>query len=194
MATLAQIQAISKRIKPHLNEIPVSNQGRDRISAALSLVADCHFQAIIYLFKRKLFASAFALLRPQMETSLRGAWALHCNDEDAVEAAHQNDEFPKINMILDHLEKSEKFSRRKLSKTLSPPSIRVFHSFTHGGSFQIVNHLKEDAIEPSFSQGVIDKAMTTAAFFGLFTAVNVALLAANEELAEKIAGIFEELE
>lgn len=194
MATLAQIQAISKRIKPYLKEIPVSNQGRYRISAALLLVADCHFQAILYLLERKLFfASAFALIRPLVEASLRGAWALHCNDEDAVEAARRDDKFPMMSDAIERLEKMEGFACGTLSKVFSPCK-KVFHSYTHGGTFQVLNHLTEDAIEPNFPQEVIDEAMTIAAFFGLFTAANVALLAGNEDLAEKISDIFEELE
>jgi hypothetical protein len=190
MATLAQIKTVSERIGQHLKNISVLNQGRHRVSAALLQVADGHFQAIIFLFEQKFHASAFALLRPLMEASLRGAWALHCNDEKAVDEALQNDKFPMMSDAIERLEQLDGFSCGTLSRLFSLCK-KALHSYTHGGSFQVVSHLTPESIEPSFSPQLIEEAMSIAAFFGLFAAANIALVANNAALAEKIGGEFD---
>ena len=157
-----------------------------RTAAALLHVADGHFQAIVVLLQSRLYGSAFALLRPLIETSLRGAWAYHCNNDRAVAEAVQRDKLPMMMDAVARLETFEAFSCGALSSILEQIKTGL-HSYTHGGTVQVANHLKTDAIEPSFSDAEIEEAMSIAAFFEQFVAAHVALVGNNLQLAEQIA-------
>ena len=185
MTTLQQLKKVSEKLSGYLSGLNVKNEGRHRISAALLHIADGHFQAIIILFEKKLYASAFALLRAQIETSLRGAWVLHCNDDVVVNEAVQKDKFPKLSEVIVLLEQLEGFKHGRLSKLLAPCK-KALHSYTHGGSYQIASHLTPDSIEASFSDELVADAMSLAGLFGLFTAVNVALVVGNTTVADAI--------
>jgi hypothetical protein len=185
MTTLQQLREISEKLSGYLSGLNVRNEGRHRISAALLHIADGHFQAIILLFEKKLYASAFALLRAQIETALRGAWVLHCNDEVVVDKAVLKDKFPELYEVIALLEQLEGFKHGRLSKLLAPCK-KALHSYTHGGSYQIAGHLTPDSIEASFSDELVADGMSLAGLFGLFTAVNVALVADNATVTEAI--------
>lgn len=161
-----------------------------RTAAALLHAADGHFQAIVVLLQSRLYGSAFALLRPLIETSLRGAWAYHCDNDSAVAEAVQKDQLPMMMDAVTRLETLDAFSCGALSRILAQIK-KALHSYTHGGTVQIANHLKTDAIEPSFSDAEIEEAMSIAAFFELFVAAHVALVGNNFPLAEKIAQEFD---
>lgn len=88
------------------------------------------------------------------------------------------------------LETLDAFSCGALSRILAQIKTAL-HSYTHGGAAQIANHLKTDAIEPSFSDAEIEEAMSIAAFFERFVAVHVALVGNNLQLAGQIAQEFD---
>ena len=66
--------------------LQLKGNSRSRVTLACFAVAQQHHSAILILLDRltPLHATAFALLRPLMEATLRGEWVLHCATDDQV--------------------------------------------------------------------------------------------------------------
>ena len=126
-------------------------------SMALLDLAHEHAKSIAFLMEKKLYGSAYALLRPCIEGYFRGQWLFHCATDDQVTNFTSSDaRWPKLSQqikeVAEHQE-SPKTYERYLNKNLG-----VLDALTHGLSTQIKwrcndNHIgfirmsEEDTVE-----------------------------------------------
>lgn len=77
---------ISEALGQQLHGLRLPNDSRSRVAFACFACAQQHQSAILILLQRKhrLEATAFALLRPLLEATLRGEWILHCATTEQV--------------------------------------------------------------------------------------------------------------
>ncbi len=75
-----------ERYGMQLHGMHIKGDPRSRVAFACFAIAHQHHTAILMLLDRQtpLHATAFALLRPLLEATLRGEWTLHCATDDQV--------------------------------------------------------------------------------------------------------------
>ena len=119
---------------------------RNRSSGALFDISDEHAEAIVILLEEKYYASAYALVRPMLETFIRASWIQHCATDDEIEKTMEKDKFDlTLRQMLTCVEE-----KRQWEKTLTrclDSALNTMHGYTHGGTQIIARRLKNGYIE-----------------------------------------------
>lgn len=177
--------AIAKWLARELNDLSIDATLRNRLAGGCFSVTQDHQCAITLLLDEKMFASAFALLRPLYESYIRGLWLAHCATEEHVERFKQADEPPKIAAMLAAIEGLDAYSAGTLSR-FKAESWSAMCSYTHTGSRQVLRWQTEAAIEPNYPPEEICEVAKASTSYALLSAVGMANLAEDEPLAHKI--------
>ena len=145
----AKIQA--ERYGQQLHGLGLPGDARSRVAFACFAVAQQHHSAMLILLDRPnpLQSSAFALLRPLMEATLRGEWVLHCATDDQVQ-----------NFALGGKQQLDMASVIKALEKLNPGSDahrilylnnwKIVSSYTHGFEHQVQHWLVESDVAPKY--------------------------------------------
>jgi hypothetical protein len=134
-------------IHSKLHDLPVHFEVH--IPCALYYICLQHSAGAMLLLKNMCHAPAFALARPIFETFVRALWFYSAATPEQKAAAAE-DNFPRLSRLIDAL--------RDVPDT--GPIIRRFndisrlHSFTHGGTAQILQHMDERTLEAHFSKNM----------------------------------------
>ena len=137
-------------------EIPDANQ-KAMLFAAFLQNSLSHFCAINILIEKRLFNSAFALIRVFFESILRGQYMAYIYDNTIVNTIYTNRKkwkFPapeKMCKDLDRLFEVDMFDKIKTQ------SYGMMNDYTHTGHNQIARHFSEEkcTIEPDFDAALI---------------------------------------
>ena len=173
---------VAKWLAAHFNDLSLDASVRNRASGACLSVAQDHHCAIALLLRERLFASAFALLRLQYESYIRGLWLAHCASDAQVLAFTKGTEPPKIAELLEAIEQREAFASGTLSR-FKAEMWSAMCSYTHTGDLQIQRWQTKAAIEPNYPPEEICEVANTSASFALLSGIGMATLANNEVLA-----------
>lgn len=128
-----------------------NNDLRSRVSAACFAVSQQHHNSILILLSRRpsLQATSFALLRPLVESVVRGLWLFHAATENQVE------EYVRSGTKLDMasmMKSLDKLAGLDAYKGLYLKNWSVLSAYTHTGEFQVQRWLKTNHIEPDYSE------------------------------------------
>jgi hypothetical protein len=132
-----------------------------------------HLGAIILLAKTgQHYGSAFAILRPLMETCIRAFWVLYIAEDDAlISIAKRQQEFPGFESArssLEHLFQKIDVKLFHIDKAV----VNTIHGFTHSGMEQIVHRYGTDrGIVPEYREKDILELLNQAARFSVMAAV-----------------------
>ncbi|HTP66452.1 MAG TPA: hypothetical protein VMJ66_13755, partial [Geobacteraceae bacterium] len=112
---------------------PTTNRHR----VAISLLHLCleHHQGIHVLIDQNVIGSAFALLRPQLETYVRGVWFHHCAEDEQIQTFLEGGDPPRFGNLIEAIEQIEGFDCGTLSD-IKNTVYRNLNDFTHGGATQ----------------------------------------------------------
>ncbi len=133
----------------------------------------------------ELTGSAFALIRSQFESFVRGAWLFHCATPDEANA-FANHDLLDLNMtrLIDAVETTHPdFSGGVLSQ-LKDRQWKSMCSFAHGGSYQIRRRISADEIAPNYSDADCVRMLRSARFFALLAAIEATTIARREEIKQ----------
>ncbi len=194
--TLQQTIKISVRWMNFCNDL-VDNKNteasnRSRIVAALLHLSMEHHGAIYLLTLNKHYGSAFALLRPQFESFIRGIWFLHCATDEQIDSFIKNKEPPKINSLLKDIESIPGYEEGTLKKA-KDEVWSTLCGYTHGGYFQDAYRNTETEIAPDYDEEHIIGLLIMANNITLLTMVAFARLVNNDKLATDVANEHKEL-
>ena len=146
-----------KDIEINLKKITLLDD-RTKLFIGFYRVALTHYISIIYLIEKKLYSSAFVLLRPLFESIIRGEYTYHILDDENIKRLYKTDNYDEI------------FKGRKLSKALddknktnyffkiyTSPAYKKMNDFIHTGAIQIAKSFNEDnkTIEANFDDELI---------------------------------------
>ncbi len=123
---------------------------KGKFVSTMLFVAFNHCDGIQTLVKKKNFASAYALVRPLLESSFRAFWLHRCATEDQVKKCIDSDNWKSAWGLINAYETEMEFSPT-LSNIWSElrPSL---HSYTHGGLQIASRHIdSENTITPNVS-------------------------------------------
>ncbi len=152
-------------------DLPASD--RMRAVGAAWWVALEHHAGIVLLVRFGKLASAFALLRPEIDSYLRGLWLASSATDAEVSGFLSGDSAPG----------SEKLSHRlEAEGILDPDSLTAIQremwcavcDYTHTGCRQIVRHLTDSTVESAHDPEEIVELLSCANAWALMAAIGVA--------------------
>lgn len=165
-----------------IDGINVAATNRTRVSISLHHLCIEYHNGIHVLIENQIFGSAFVLLRPQYEAYHRGAWFHFCADEHSIEKFLQGNEPPKIQVLIDELEKKESFN----SGFLSNIKMKIWNNlnnFTHGGSIQVKARNTSDEIVQNYRVEHIIDILGFSAVLSYLAGIEIARVLENDNLA-----------
>lgn len=153
--TLAEAVELAETLGQRLHGLRLPNEAISRVAFACFAVAQQHQSAILILLQRKprLEATAFALLRPLLEATLRGEWILHCaTDEQVRTFALGGKRQLDMSNVVRALEARNPGSN--VHEVLYTDLWQVVSAYTHTYEHQ-VQHWLGDEIAPSYSEAQV---------------------------------------
>jgi len=150
--SLPQALQIAEELGNRLHGLRLPNDRRSRVAFACFAVAQQHHSAILILLnlENPLQATAFALLRPTLEATLRGEWVLHCaTDQEVKTFALGGEKQVSMSKVVRKLEEAGPAadSHRILYKALWP----ILSAYTHTYEHQVQHWLSPDGVAPNYS-------------------------------------------
>jgi len=176
---------IIQKIDATLHGAEISSDDRHRLAGACLDVAIEHQKAIVVLINRKFFGSAFALVRAQFETYIRGLWLERCATEKEVDAFKWDVIGKSFKAIIAEIENCEGYNEGVLS-SVRTKSWDAMNSYTHGGYMQAVRRMSEDYMEPNYSADEIEEVLNFANSIGMLAALEIAIMTCKQELMESL--------
>lgn len=140
-------------------------------------IAQAHAKAIVILLEAPIYASAYALVRPLIESFVKAAWIQHCSSDDDIKDIVKKDDFPlSFGEMLSAVE--EKQGWEKTLTQLKKSAWKSIHSYTHGGMQLISRRFKDAYVEHNVDEEEI---------IGILQLVNlIAFLSLNEMIGMSI--------
>lgn len=180
--TLNQAVKLAETLGQRLHGLRLPNEARFRVSFACFAVAQQHQSAILILLQHepRLEATAFALLRPLLEATLRGEWILHCATDEQVKtfALGGKKQLDMSNVVKD-LESCNPGSNAH--EVLYKKLWQVVSAYTHTYEHQ-VQHWLGDEIAPSYTEEQVSWLLNASCgCLALLTASVRSLAVVNDE-------------
>ena len=172
-----------------LNELAFSFTPRKALAVALLHLSIEHRNAILVSVKHGLTGSAHALLRPQLESAVRGFWVVdHASDSDIAKFAG-GAEPPRIDKLLTDLKSSERFDGSLLA-SVKDKNWKAMCDLTHGGARQAGARVQANEVSAGFTAGDLIELLDFSASGSAFVAAGMADIAENSVLVGRIAQAF----
>jgi hypothetical protein len=156
----------------------------DRNRVAVSLYHLCleHHQAIHTLVDHGVIGSAFALVRPQLEAYVRGAWFAACATNRQVARFLKNEDPPKIGVLIEDLEKRAAYKDGSLRR-MKAELWDTLCGFTHGGLIQVLARNKDDEIAQRYNLPHITALIKASPILSYLACVGMARVLDRQPLA-----------
>ena len=181
---IQQSEQLIRWLDSSIDGLEVPSEDRMRLAAGCLATALEHQKAIVLLTANSLSGSAAALVRLLFEAYVRGVWLMYSASDKEVEK-FKSDKIKKIGELIAELETHEAFSGGTLSH-VKETSWKTMNSFTHSGFYQAVRQNTADSITPNHTDEEKKDALDTANSFGILTAIAIADMADNEQLAQSV--------
>lgn len=151
--SLAQAIELAETLGQRLHGLRLRNDSRSRVAFACFAVAQQHQSAILILLQRqpRLEATAFALLRPLLEATLRGEWILHCaSDEQVKTFALGGKKQLDMSSVVRALENMN--SGSNAHQVLYANLWSIVSAYTHTYEHQVQHWLVEEDVAPTYAE------------------------------------------
>ncbi len=180
MKNLENVKKLLNTIGNEINGVNFIADARTQLSCPLFTLCLDHAAAIMILFDKKVFASAFALIRPFFEASIRANWIQFCSSEDEIDYIKKHDKFKKsASKMTKELEAARGYPDT-LTRVIEN-RMTTMHSFTHGGMLQISKKYKGDSLEPNFELTEIDEVLRFLALISIMAFSAIAEISSKDE-------------
>ncbi len=130
-----------------------SSPRNDLVYAYVALVLE-HQNAIVNLIRLNLLGSAWALLRPQVETAFRGLWAnsIACDEQITAIGQRGEEPFPPFRKMADELDTA--YDARGWLLGFAD-DWKTLNDFTHSGLMQLGRRFQADGnVAPNYEEMV----------------------------------------
>ncbi|MCK5545951.1 MAG: hypothetical protein KAI27_01170 [Rhodospirillaceae bacterium] len=180
------IQWLDKQIV----KLKMPSDSRNRLAGGCLDVALEHQKAILLLIAKKLYGSAFALVRILYESYIRGIWLQHCATESQL-TQFRNGTVPLFHKLIEDIEKIDGFENGFLTEFKKNSWARM-NGFVHTGVEQVVCRNTTDSIEPNYDKDEVIKSIDFSNGIACLSAIAICRLANDVSLAENILNKHEE--
>lgn len=162
------------------------------MASALLYIALKHCEAITSLVTVQNFASAYALMRPLMETTYRAMWIHRCASQEQLDKCIKSDKWQSAWQLVTEVEATNGYPRL-LSKVWSE-SRDTLHSYTHGGTQTAFRHIAEDgSIFPTISEQEKFEVVRITGVFSFSIFAELVDLSHGEDLTNDIENMSQSL-
>jgi hypothetical protein len=155
---------------------------RSRVSVSLQHLCIEHHTGIHTLVDHGVLGSAFALFRPQFEAYVRGAWYQLCAAEDELAGFLRGSQPPRIDTLIDQLERKGAFAEGNLRRMKSE-TWRNLCDFTHGGAIQVKARNTRDEVVRNYKIEHVAGLLTASATLALLAGTAIAAAVDSDSLA-----------
>ena len=177
-----ELHDLSVEFTKQVNQLTFPASDRSRIGAALLDQSHEHAASIVLLLSRGYTGAAFALLRGQFESAIRGFWILRCATDQDIELFKQEKLDLWAGPLIEAVEEALGESKGLLS-AIKQQAWGPLSSFVHGGFHQAVRRISEDSITPQYSDEEKSSIATFSRFCFFLAAVETCYVAGDEDLA-----------
>lgn len=159
-----------------------------QMSLAYYRIVFDHHNAIARLLELNLYASAFALARPQYESLVKGLWLGYFATESVAEEIARGEELDKIDPLTKQLLGADlppvvgvhiRNIKQRYWKTLS--------SLTHAGHQQIRRWLNPNGVAPNYQDAEVKDLANFSSFMCLVAGIEKARLGSNVRAVENLS-------
>jgi hypothetical protein len=158
---------------------------RSRVAISLLHLSNEHHQGIHTLVQHGVIGSAFALLRPQFESFIRGAWFDQCASDDEISGFLEGKRRPKLDLLIAALEGTPAYAGSVLSEIMSSAGAN-FHDFTHGGVTQVKARITATEIRQAYDPAHICGLLDASVAIAYMASLAISTAAGTTELAGKL--------
>ena len=175
-----------------LDRLTFLTSNRLRVAMALQHLCMEHHQGVHVLVSQGVIGSAFALLRPQFETYVRGTWFHRCASDEQIQAFLDGSDPPRLDTLINELEKVEEFDCGTLGE-LKKSSYRNLCDFTHGGMVQVKARNSMDEVFSNYRPEHVINILEASTAFSLQAAIAMAMAAEDNDLANRLLERYQEI-
>ncbi|ELP2675625.1 hypothetical protein R1U57_004522 [Vibrio parahaemolyticus] len=172
-------------LKSLTSKLTVKADDRNRLALALMYSSNEHCCSIYELCGKNIPASAFALLRPQLEAYIRGLWVANCASIDEINGIYGGKEFPTKNVMLTAITKLEEFNDGVLQDKVNQ-MWKTLCDFTHGGGVQGAWHIGRHEIRSYYEKRQIDTLYKLSCKISYLNSIAMAKICNSEPISEKL--------
>jgi hypothetical protein len=149
---LSEATAEANEIAQSLHGLQLRCDPRSRVALACFAVAQQHHSAILILLANSppLQATAFALLRPLLEATLRGEWIVHCGTDEQIKTFTLGGK-KQLDMSSVVSELGKKLGDSNAHSVLYKKTWPIVSAYTHTFEHQIQHWLSNSGISPDYS-------------------------------------------
>ena len=169
--------------------LEIKNNPRNRAASACLHLSFEHHASILLLLNLGHSGSAFALLRAQLESYVRGVWLNRCATDDEVDLfisdKLKNSGFGTLVKAIENIENIEVFQQGTLSK-IKRKGWDALCSYAHGGGRQVTRRNTEEEITSNYSDEEKIEVIETANLFALLASAESAEISRSEALANEV--------
>jgi len=143
-------------------------------------IARDHQEAVAILLRHHLYASAFVLLRPLFEATVKGAWLAHSASDSDLEKHARGEELARIKDLVRDLSRSD--VPREVSELLGGVKAsgwQLFSSLNHAGIEQVRRWAAPTRVEPLYEEEEIEEIANVASLLGLVACLETARLSGD---------------
>ena len=166
----------------NLDGIEIKNDQQSILAGSLYDITIEHFFGIVKLIETKVYGSAFALLRVQFESFVRGRWIKDQASHEQLEKFIKKDKISQsFDELITAIESHPTSSNKNLSN-LKNHSWTALNSYTHSGMLQLERRVKRNLFSPNYSDDEIIEVLKTAGTLALFALQEISKIANRIDL------------
>lgn len=188
-AVLQSAQQLVIWIAERQDGLEIKTDNAIRIPGVLFDLCLEHHVGIVQLVTSRINGSAFALIRSQFESLVRGLWLSLIATADEVQEFVEKDRLPlKFGEMLDVIEQHADFGDTVLSH-YKIGGWKPMNSYTHGGMHQVSRRIKTASIEPNYQSEEVIEVLKLSGLFALLALLQIGRLANNEKVIAEVDGL-----
>ena len=135
----------------------------------------------------RISGSAFALIRSQFESLVRGLWLHLCATPEELQEFVEKDRLPlKFGEMLAAIEQHADFGDKVLFQ-YKIEGWKAMNGYTHGGMHQIARRVKSASIEPNYQPEEVIEALKASGILALLALLQIGRLANSEKMITEVA-------
>lgn len=168
---------------------------RVQVAIATFCIVRDHHLAIAILLDERLYASAFALVRPIYEAAVKGIWLANCATEAQAEQYAQGRELDGVGDLVSQLVAAKpSLPVSAQFQQVKSKYWRALSSLTHAGHAQVKRWMTPEGVGPTYTDKEIREIANFTAYVALVAAIERARLGNNQPAIKRIGSLFREIE
>ncbi len=172
-------------LNAHCSKMSLTASNKTRMAGGLFHLSNQHYYSTIELTMKNYSSSAFALMRPQFESFVRGIWGARCATDDSIKEFLNGKEPPRINDLLSKIENLDEYSDGSITK-LKEEIWSLFCDFTHGGGNQVSWQSSATSIGAMYTGKEVKMIRRYSDSVAYLNSIAFAHLCGDEKIARKI--------